>query len=70
MYKNKKIDCGYRIDVFVDNALILELKSVRKLLPIHEAQSMTYMKLANVGIGLLMNFNVRLMKDGIKRVVL
>jgi len=69
-YKNKRIDCGYRIDVFVDSALILELKCVGKLLPIHEAQLLTYMKLANVRMGLLMNFNVRLMKEGIKRMVL
>jgi len=69
-YKNKRIDCGYRIDVFVDNALILELKCVGKLLPIHEAQLLTCMKLANVRRGLLMNFNVRLMKEGIKRMVL
>lgn len=69
-YKDKKIDCGYRIDVLVDNALILELKCVGKLLPLHEAQLLTYMKLANIRKGLLMNFNVRLMKDGIRRLVL
>ncbi len=69
-YKDKKIDCGYRIDVLVDNALIIELKCVGKLLPLHEAQLLTYMKLANIRKGLLMNFNVRLMKDGIKSMVL
>ena len=69
-YKNKRIDCGYRIDVFVDEALILELKSLHKLLPIHEAQLLTYIRLANVQTGLLMNFNVRLMREGIKRMVL
>lgn len=69
-YKGKKIDCGYRIDVFVDNALILELKSVNGFLPIHEAQLLTYMKLANARTGLLINFNVKLLRNGIKRMVL
>ena len=69
-YRGRKIDCGYRIDVTIDDKLILELKSVEKLLPIHEAQLLTYMKLSDVRIGLLINFNVRLLKDGIKRMVL
>jgi GxxExxY protein len=54
----------------VDDSLIVELKSVQELLPIHEAQLLTYMKLAGVRIGLLMNFNVRVLKDGLKRMVL
>ena len=69
-YRGKKIDCGYRIDVIVKDALILELKSVEKLLPIHEAQLLTYMKLAEIRIGLLINFNVPVLRDGIKRMVL
>jgi len=69
-YKGRKIDCGYRIDVIVNDILILELKSVERLLPIHEAQPLTYMKLAGIRIGLLINFNVPLLKDGIKRMVL
>ena len=69
-YKNVKLDCGYRIDLLVDNKLILELKCVEKLLPIHEAQILTYMKLANIKIGLLINFNVMMLKNGIKRFVL
>ncbi len=69
-YRGRKIDCGYRIDVLVEDALILELKSVDKLLPIHEAQLLTYMKLAGIRTGLLINFNVSLLKDGIKRMVL
>ena len=69
-YKKKRIDCGYRIDVFVNDALIVELKSVDRLLPIHEAQLLTYMKLANIRTGLLINFNVKLLKDGLKRMVL
>ena len=69
-YKDVRLDCGYRVDLLVDDRIILELKSVEKLLPIHEAQLLTYMKLAGVSIGLLMNFNVRYLKDGLKRMVL
>ena len=69
-YKNIKLDCGYRIDVLVDNRIIIELKSVDKLLPIHKAQLLTYMKLAGISIGLLINFNVNYLKDGIKRMAL
>ena len=65
-----KIDCGYRVDLLVDNQVIVELKSVEKILPIHQAQLLTYMKLAGIKIGLIMNFNVRFMKNGIKRMVL
>ena len=69
-YKQIRLDCGYRIDVFVDDRLILELKSVDQLLKIHEAQVLTYMKLAKVRVGLLINFNVEILKKGIKRFVL
>jgi GxxExxY protein len=69
-YKQIKLDCGYRLDLFVDDRLIVELKSVEQLLKIHEAQVLTYMKLANVRIGLLINFNVQILKRGIKRFVL
>ena len=69
-YKNIKLDCGYRIDLFVDNTIILELKSVDKILPIHKAQLLTYMKLSGISIGLLINFNVEYLKNGIKRMVL
>jgi GxxExxY protein len=69
-YKGIKLDCGYRIDLLVDNYLIVELKSVENVLPIHQAQLLTYMKLSGIKIGLLMNFNVKYMKDGIKRMVL
>jgi GxxExxY protein len=69
-YKGIKLDCGYRIDLFVDNSLIVELKSVDKLLPIHQAQILTYMKLSEIKVGLLMNFNVEYIKKGIKRMVL
>jgi len=69
-YKGIKLDCGYRIDLFVDNSLIVELKSVDNVLPIHQAQLLTYMKLSGIKIGLLMNFNVQYLKSGIKRMVL
>ena len=68
-YKEIKLDCGYRVDVFVDDRLIIELKSVEQLLKIHEAQLLTYMKLANVRVGLLVNFNVQMLKKGIRRFV-
>jgi GxxExxY protein len=68
-YKQMKLDCGYRIDLLVDDQLILELKCVDKLLKAHEAQILTYMKLAQVKAGLLINFNVSVLKDGIKRFV-
>ena len=69
-YKNINLDCGYRIDLFVENSLIVELKSISKLQKIHEAQLLTYMKLANIKTGLLINFNELRLKDGLKRFVL
>ena len=67
IYKGLSLDCGYRIDLIVQDAVILELKSVEKLLPVHQAQLLTYMRLAGTRVGLLINFNVLLLKDGIKR---
>ena len=69
-YKNILISCGYRIDLLIENNLIIELKSVDKIIPIHEAQLLTYMKLSGIKVGLLMNFNEIVLKDGIKRFVL
>ena len=69
-YKGMKLDCGYRVDLFVDDKLIVELKSVDKIMGIHRAQLLTYMKLAKVKVGLLINFNVKTLKTGIKRFVL
>ena len=69
-YKGVNLDCGYRVDLFVEKRLIIELKVVDSLLPFHEAQILTYMKLAKVSTGLLINFNVELLKDGLKRFVL
>jgi GxxExxY protein len=69
-YKGIKLDCGYRIDLFVDDELIVELKSVDQIKGIHKAQLLTYMKLSEVKVGLLINFNVEILKAGIKRFVL
>ena len=69
-YQEVQIDCGYRIDLLIEGALIIELKSVDKLERIHEAQLLTYMKLSNIEIGLLINFNSVLLRDGIRRMVL
>ena len=66
-YKDVKLDCGYRIDILVANRLILELKACERLQPIHEAQLLTYLKLTGIKVGLLINFNVPVLKDGIKR---
>jgi len=69
-YKELLVDCGYRIDILVEDKMVLELKAVEALLPIHEAQLMTYLKLSKCRLGFLMNFNVPMMKDGLKRIVL
>ena len=69
-YKGKFLDCGYRMDIVVENKVILELKSIDQLQPIHTAQLMTYLRLSKKPIGFLMNFNVPLLKDGIKRIAL
>lgn len=67
-YKNTSIDTGYRIDLLVEKTVIVELKAVENLLPIHKAQLLTYLKLGNKKIGLLMNFNELRLKHGIKRI--
>ncbi len=69
-YKNIHISSGYRIDLLIENNLILEIKCVDKFHPVHEAQLLTYMKHANIKTGLLLNFNTKILKDGIKRYVL
>ena len=68
-YKEIRLDCGYRIDLLADDRLIVELKSVDQLLKIHEAQVLTYMKLAGVTVGLLINFNVDVLRKGVRRFV-
>ena len=69
-YKDVKLDCGYRLDLVVENRLIVELKACDNLLPIHDAQLLTYLRLTNIKLGLLINFNVPVLKDGIKRLSL
>src|SRR5690606_749700 len=68
-YENVFMDCGYRIDLLIENKLIIEVKSVEKFKDIHLAQLLSYLRLSNLKLGLLINFNVSLIKDGIKRVV-
>jgi GxxExxY protein len=68
-YKDVKLDCGYRLDLVVEGKIIIELKAVESLLPIHEAQLLTYLKLSGLTLGLLINFNVVMLKQGIKRIV-
>ena len=69
VYEDVKLECGYRIDLIVENKVIVEIKSVESLNPIHSVQLLTYLKLSNCKLGLLLNFNVLQLKDGIKRVV-
>ena len=68
-YKGTKLDCGYRLDIIVENTIILELKSCKKIEPIHKAQLLTYRKLSGLHLGLFLNFNVPVMRDGIIRIV-
>jgi GxxExxY protein len=68
IYKGIKLDCGYRIDV-VENLVIVELKAVERILPVHEAQLLSYLKLYDKKIGLLINFHVPILKSGLKRIV-
>jgi GxxExxY protein len=70
VYEGVRLDIGYRIDLIVDDSVILEIKSVDAIAPIHEAQLMSYMKLSGKSVGLLINFNVVHLRDGIKRMVI
>ena len=69
IYKEIKLDHGYRMDLVVENKVVIEIKTVDVILPVHEAQILTYLRLGNYKLGLLINFNVALLKDGIKRFV-
>ncbi len=69
VFEEVQLECGYRIDLLVENKVVVELKSVEVLNDVHLAQTLTYLKLGNYKLGLLMNFNVSLLKNGIKRVV-
>ncbi len=69
LYKEVKLDCGYRMDLIVDDEIVVEIKAVENLIPIHEAQLLSYLRLANKRAGLLINFHVRLLRNGVKRIV-
>ena len=69
VYKDVKLDCGYRLDLLVEESVIVEIKAVDKLAPIHEAQLLSYLRLSGRKVGLLINFNVQVLKDGIRRIV-
>ncbi len=68
VYREGKLDCGCRLDLLVEEAVIVEVKAVDRLIPIHQAQLLSYLKLSGCKVGLLINFNVRVLKDGIRRV--
>ena len=69
VYKEVHLDCGYRLDLLVENAVIVEIKAVESLAPIHQAQLLSYLRLSGCKVGLLINFNVRILKDGLRRLV-
>ena len=69
-YKGRRLDAGYRLDFLIDNTVVVELKAVEKIMPIHEAQLLTYLRLAKKRVGLLMNFNVPRLRDGLLRRIL
>lgn len=69
-YKSVRLDCGYRMDIVVQRELVIEVKAVEKLMPIHDAQMLTYLRLSGISVGLLMNFNAIVLKDGLRRLVL
>jgi GxxExxY protein len=69
VYKEIKLDCGYRLDLVVEDEIIVEIKAVESLLPIHEAQLLSYLRLAHKKVGLLINFHVPVLKSGLKRIV-
>ena len=66
-YKEVRVDCGYRLDFLVDGSVVVELKSIEAILPVHEAQILTYLKQTGCKLGLLVNFNVAVLKEGIRR---
>jgi GxxExxY protein len=70
IYKDIQLECGYKINLLVDDSVVVELKSVDEINPVHKAQILTYMKIADKPVGLLINFNVKILKDGIKRFAL
>ncbi|MEA2734701.1 MAG: hypothetical protein QOE14_1152 [Humisphaera sp.] len=69
VYEEVRLDAGYRLDLVVNDCVVIELKAVEKLIPLHEAQLLTYLKLTGYRLGILINFNTKMIKDGIKRIV-
>ena len=69
VYRGVKLECGYRLDLMVENEVIVEIKSIEKRLPVHKAQLMSYLKLSDCKVGLLINFNIEVLRNGIQRVV-
>ena len=69
VYKQVKLDCGYRMDLLVENEIVVEVKAMEQLAPIHEAQLLSYLRLSGKHVGLLINFHVRVLKNGLKRIV-
>jgi GxxExxY protein len=69
VYKKVRLECGYRLDLVVDNEIVVEIKSVERLNPVHDAQIISYLKLSGLRVGPLINFNVRVLKHGLKRIV-
>jgi GxxExxY protein len=69
VYKGVKLDCGYRLDLVVEDSVIVEIKAVEQLAPIHDAQVMSYLRISGLRVGLLLNFHVRILKQGLKRIV-
>jgi GxxExxY protein len=69
VYKGVRLDCGYRIDLIVEDLVIVEFKTVENILPVHEAQLLSYLKLSGCSVGLLINFNAPVLKDGLRRIV-
>lgn len=69
VYKGVKLECGYRMDLVVEDSVIVEIKAVEKIMPVHEAQLLSYLKLHNKKVGLLMNFHIPVLKNGLKRIV-
>ena len=69
VYDGVRLDAGYRIDLLVEESVIVELKAIDKLIPVHEAQLLSYLRMSDLRLGLLINFNVKLLRDGVRRVV-
>jgi GxxExxY protein len=69
VYRGRRLDCGYRLDLLVDDSIIVEVKSIERLGPVHNAQLLSYLRQCDLKLGLLINFNVKWLRDGVKRVV-